>query len=76
MAFESSSIFSELLLGRIRNYLAIDEIERLMTWLMESYGDDLMFMMELGRSHEGRPIEAFILMDFDGVENKDKSKWR
>jgi hypothetical protein len=43
MVFEQSNLFEDLLVGRIGNYLAFDEIEALMEWLMESYGGELMY---------------------------------
>ena len=61
--FDESGVFEDILLGRMENYHSLDEIEAIMDWLLDSYEDTLLFDLQLGKSFNGEPIMAYVLME-------------
>ena len=45
----------------------MDELDELLEWLVESYSDSILYKYEIGRSYENRAINAYVLMETEGI---------
>ena len=43
-------------------YMTMKEIDDLMQSILKDYKDEIVFDVEIGKSHEGRPIMAYAFM--------------
>jgi len=58
--------------GRVETYLAMDELDDLMFWLMGSYRDSVLMQIQIGETYEWRPIWAYVLMETEGVNRRSE----